>query len=187
LIVEAPKSVLAFGNVRPTTFTGGLGGPFNPSVLTVELRNTGNIPLQWSSSADVSWLLIHPEIGALAPGQSESVEISLGSAAEDFPSGILNGITRFENETDVAQALEQTFQVDVRSKVEQTSAVIENGVFRGELNVPAGNSHQVEYSEDLLIWIPLHSDVAPTLSGGTLKFEDPVSAAGLRFYRVRVE
>src|SRR5262249_21938396 len=77
LIVEEPKPVLTFGNLSALTFIGGLGGPFNPSNLVIELKNTGNISLNWAGSADMSWISIKPALGAISPGATQNVTITL--------------------------------------------------------------------------------------------------------------
>jgi subtilisin family serine protease len=184
LIVEEPRSVLAFGSLSGVNFLGGLGGPFNPSNLVFELKNTGNILLSWTSSADMPWVSIKPALGAIPPGATENVTITLTAAAETFGSGTNTAVLRFENKTGDGTALSQSVQVQVRSRLEPT-ATVTDGIFDGVLIAPREGPYELEFSEDLETWIPANATL--DVSGTIVKFQDLVNFGDRRFYRLRVD
>jgi subtilisin family serine protease len=184
LIVEEPKAVLTFGNLSSLSFSGGLGGPFAPSNLVFELKNTGNIALTFVGSADASWISFKAGSGTIAPGATQNVTIILSAAVESLPSGTNSTALRFENKTDTANILTQPIQVVVRTRVEQT-ATVTDGVFTATLVAPKEGVYQIEYSDDLQNWFDL--GVVPSVTGTSVKFEDFVNIGERRFYRLRVE
>jgi subtilisin family serine protease len=184
LIVEEPKAVLAFGNLSSLSFSGGLGGPFAPANLVLELKNVGNIPLSFAGSADMPWISFQSALGTIAPGGTQDVTIILSAAAEPLPSGTNNATLRFENKIDSANILTQPIQLVVRSRVEQTATVTDD-LFSATLVAPREGVYQVEYSDDLENWYDL--GVAPVVTGTTAKFDDVVNLGDRRFYRLRVE
>ncbi len=183
LALEEPEAILALDAINEASFVGGLGGPFEPSALQLQLRNNGNITLDWKESSDVPWIVAQPSRGTLKPGESSTIQITLGQT--DFPPGTNTAVLSFSNQSTQQAPIQQSILVVVRSHVQETSAAIVNGIFQGELAVPVGDVYQVEYSDDLSTWTPL--DATPVISGTMLKFQDFVNDGGQRFYRVRVD
>lgn len=81
------------------TATGGYGGPFTPEALPLELTNTGGKDCRWSAAsaagaddaadaaADNTWVAVIPFSGTIEPGQTESVAVRVGRAADGLAPG----------------------------------------------------------------------------------------------------
>jgi PKD repeat protein len=164
-------------------FSGGLGGPFAPSNITVQLRNSGNAPLNWSATPEAAWLESTPSSGSLARGETTEVLISVSTNANQLSAGLHNSAVAFQN-TSVpsTRSLRQLLQLQVNSRLSPT-AVVQNGVFRAELSATQAGSYSVEFSTDLVTWSPLATVMA---QNGSVQFDDIVSSTGQRFYRLRL-
>lgn len=75
------------------------GGSAIPGFVEYVLKNTGAAPLDWTASADVSWVDVSVASGRLEAGQQTSVTVSLNQQADALQSGIHEGMFRFANKT----------------------------------------------------------------------------------------
>ncbi len=57
-------------------FQAARGGP-NPEPQRLTISNRGGQPLTWSASADKSWVKLNPDRGALKPGESAEVTVTV--------------------------------------------------------------------------------------------------------------
>jgi subtilisin family serine protease len=184
-IAPTEAGVLEFTAAPGNLFTGGLGGPFTPESIPVELRNSGTGSLDWNSSVDNTWVEASPASGTLAAGESITVWIRLGSTAATLPAGEQAANVRFLNAS-VAGSTEftQPVRLQVNSRLEHSSISIQDGRFQAELSAPVAGTYTVEYSTDLQSWQPLASVLAVN---GSVSFDDAVEPEGKRFYRLRLE
>jgi uncharacterized repeat protein (TIGR03803 family) len=68
--------------------TGNIGGPFNVTSQNLTLTNVGGNLLSWSLGVDSTWLDVSTNQGAIAPGASFSLTVSLdATAAGSLPAG----------------------------------------------------------------------------------------------------
>ncbi len=74
-------------------------GSLTPSATEYVLRNTGEQPLNWSVSSDVTWLDITPRSGQLVAGASTSVSIGHNFLVHDLVPGRYNAHVDFTNNT----------------------------------------------------------------------------------------
>ncbi|UCE99611.1 MAG: S8 family serine peptidase [Planctomycetota bacterium] len=78
---------------------GGTPEPFIPDSKEYTLRNIGSALLDWDVSWTADWLDVEPNSGALLPGDSCSVIVSLNDKVYNLPPGDYNDILAFENIT----------------------------------------------------------------------------------------
>lgn len=79
---------LAINPVDDFESLGHLGGPFDPTFKDYTLTNVGPAPIQWMAMRTALWLDISLAGGALAPGASEVVRVSLNPSANALPEDI---------------------------------------------------------------------------------------------------
>ncbi len=78
--------------------SGPIGGPFAPASITYTVRNTFDIPMPYTVTADVPWLNITNGSGTLAPDATANVTVAIDQAdAAAFPAGIIEGAVAFTN------------------------------------------------------------------------------------------
>lgn len=165
-------------------FTGGLGGPFDPSGISIQLRNSGNAALDWSGGANMSWVALDPAAGVLAPGESTTVFASMNTNANTLPAGAHEASIEFRNTSvPAAEVLRQPVRLQINTRLEHSSATIQNGRFRAELSAPQSGTFAVEYSIDLVTWESLST--VPAVNG-SVAFDDAVGPGQKRFYRLRL-
>ncbi len=89
--------------VTPTagnsSFTGGKGGPFNPSSTSYNLVNIGSGSVTWSATNTTSWLTISPASGTLAAGANTNVAVSVNANANNLFPGAYSDTVTFTNTT----------------------------------------------------------------------------------------
>jgi subtilisin family serine protease len=181
--LEGGVGVLEFTPPATNLFTGGFGGPFQPSGYLVELRNSGGAALDWNAAADAPWIEATPSSGTLNPGESLNVQVALSSAAQTLAPGLHTGQIEFRNlSVAVAAPLIQPLQAQVNAHVVTSSAKIRDGAFQGQMSAPTTGDFAVEYSEDLLNWNLLE---VRSSTDGSISFSDSDVSQGRRFYRLR--
>ncbi len=79
------------------TASGPVGGPFNITSATYTLKNNGAAALNWTASTPAAWLSLSAASGALAPGATTTVTVSLNAAANGLPAAILTDSVVFTN------------------------------------------------------------------------------------------
>jgi autotransporter-associated beta strand protein len=88
-------NALALGPVNPVTmaptnglaFAGPVGGPFVPAAGTFTLANIGGTSRQWSLINTSAWYTVSPGSGALAPGATANVTVTIAAAAGTLAAG----------------------------------------------------------------------------------------------------
>ncbi len=79
---------------------GVTGGPFSPPSQMYTLTNIGAGTVQWSASCTQGWVGLSATGGALGPGESTTVTVSIDpSAANGLPSGVYTDAVLFANLT----------------------------------------------------------------------------------------
>jgi len=73
------------------------GGPFLPSSQTYTLSNTGGSAISWTVTKSQSWVSLSATGGALAPGQSTTVTVSINSNADFLDVGTHGDTITFSN------------------------------------------------------------------------------------------
>jgi hypothetical protein len=79
---------------------GEPGGPFTPASLAYTLENNSDGTILFEASADQAWIDVTPTSGALSPGATATVTVSLGAAADGLPTGLYDGTVSFVNLVD---------------------------------------------------------------------------------------
>lgn len=79
--------------------SGTEGGPFIPSSKTYTLSNTGGSSINWTASKGQNWVSLSATSGALSPGGSTTVTISINSNANSLAPGNYVDIANFTNTT----------------------------------------------------------------------------------------
>jgi hypothetical protein len=181
--LEGGVGVLELTPPATNLFTGGFGGPFQPSSYAVKLRNSGGAALEWNAAADAPWMEATPSSGTLNPGESLDVGIALSSAAQSLAPGLHTGQIEFRDASVAGAApLIQRVQAQVNARVVTSSANIRDGAFQGQISAPTAGDFAVEYSEDLLNWNLLE---IRSSTDGSISFSDSDLSQGRRFYRLR--
>jgi hypothetical protein len=181
--IEGGAAVLEFTPGIEIQFTGGIGGPFQPESLSVDLRNSGSLPLQWSSTPSAPWVNATPSSGTINPGQSISVLVGISTNASLLAEGPHEGTVQFRNDAAPdTQSFLQAVHLLVSGRIEGSSIEVVDGQFRAEINTPQPGSYAVEFTTDLVNWETL-TTASP--QNGAVTFNDPLAAGGHRFYRLR--
>jgi hypothetical protein len=98
---------------RGAVANGPVGGPFTVSTQNVLLANTGTASFNWTLGAPPAWLNVSSTGGTLSGGGSDSVTLSLNSAANGPTAGVYTANLWFTNTTSGLGQLRQfTLQVD---------------------------------------------------------------------------
>jgi len=97
LEVTPPPGALTVTPSTGLSSSGPLGGPFTPSSLTYTLENTGGIPLNWTASKTQTWTTLSATGGALSPGSTAAVTVSINAAADGLPAGDYGDTVTFTN------------------------------------------------------------------------------------------
>ncbi|MBK8092785.1 MAG: choice-of-anchor D domain-containing protein [Verrucomicrobiaceae bacterium] len=79
--------------------TGPAGGPFTPASKEYTLSNLGGNSLNWTATANQTWLSLSTASGTLNVGESIAVTASITSAANSLPGGNHNATLTFTNTT----------------------------------------------------------------------------------------
>jgi len=97
LTVTPPPGALTVTPSTGLSSAGPLGGPFTPSSLTYTLENTGGIALNWTASKTQTWTTLSATGGALSPGATATVTVSINAAADGLPAGDHGDTVTFTN------------------------------------------------------------------------------------------
>ena len=81
--------------------SGGVGGPFTVTSMTLVLTNVGTNTLTWSLANSSAWLSAAPTGGTLSPGgPATAVAVSLNSVASNLTAGTYSATLAFTNLND---------------------------------------------------------------------------------------
>ena len=175
-------AILEFTPSNGAQFSGLTGGPFNPSPISLTVRNGGNATLQWSGTPNEPWIQLSPASGELSPGQSATLQLGLSAAANALAAGTYNGSIEFRNLSALGSAtFQQAISLNVSPRVSNPTVQLQNGQLRASIPAPQSGSFAVEYSIDLTNWQTL---TTASDENGVVSFVDPVGV-GHRFYRLR--
>lgn len=183
-IQVASAGLLEFSPASNDLFAGGLGGPFSPSSVAVELHNSGGAPLEWTSTPSAAWIEVSPAAGRLIPGGSATVHMSISTNTSSLTAGMHNGSVEFKNSSVAGSTVfSQPLRVRVDAILQGSSASLRDGKFQAELPAPQSGMFAVEHSVDLQNWVLLTTIDA---SNGGVKFTDTETSEAQRFYRLRL-
>ena len=76
---------------------GAAGGPFNGTIQTFTLRNTGAGPLNWSLGCTSAWLTVSSGSGGLGAGNQTNLAVSLTATANSLAAGNYAATVFFTN------------------------------------------------------------------------------------------
>lgn len=80
--------------------TGAEGGPFNPVVQTYTLTNDSESPIDWTASKTQDWVTLSKAGGNLAGEASDTLTVSINSAADALAVGEHGDTVTLTNTTD---------------------------------------------------------------------------------------
>jgi len=99
LTVTGPAGSLAVSPTGGLASEGFAGGPFSPSALTYTLHNPGSTSIDWTAAATEPWTSLSETAGALGPGASVTVTVSINEAAASLAVGSYGDTVTFTNTT----------------------------------------------------------------------------------------
>ncbi|HZV35121.1 MAG TPA: protease pro-enzyme activation domain-containing protein [Verrucomicrobiae bacterium] len=99
-LLQPPKETLLITPPLGFTSFGPGGGPYSVTSQTYTLKNIGAQPLSWTATKDSSWLNLSANSGALNPGASTTVTVSLNSTVSNLLIATVSGNVSFANLTD---------------------------------------------------------------------------------------
>ena len=81
--------------------SGAVGGPFTPTSKQYLVTNPGSAPIDFAvgKESGANWIDVSPAAGALAPGQSLAVTVSINANADALPAGAHTENVIFTNTT----------------------------------------------------------------------------------------
>ncbi len=97
LTVTPPPGALTVTPSTGLSASGPLGGPFTPPSLTYTLENTGGSTLDWTATRTQDWTTLSDTGGALGPGETAAVTVSINAAADGLPAGDYGDLITFAN------------------------------------------------------------------------------------------
>jgi subtilisin family serine protease len=174
LQVTAPESI---------TFNGHPGGPFLPESFSLWLTNTGSAPLQWSANSTNGLFIAQPESGALDPGTSTNLLVTLAPKAASLPIGRTEAELTLTNLSNALGSQKLTLALSVHGTL-SLRAVPENpeSVFHVQFAADPQTLYVIESSLDLSRWSPISTN-GPA-AGATIDFSERLDG-DRRFYRAR--
>ena len=158
-LTATPFGELAVSDNQGMAAAGYYGGPFSPSQKTQTLTNTGDAPLDWTATADTSWLSLSSTGGALAPGASVNLITSIN--APTTPPGSRQGTVTLANTTNGIGGTVISHSLGVA--LPPPSILSEPPVTGGTDNtlgwsaVPGANRYEVQACTDSGFTVPLTS------------------------------
>jgi len=85
--------------------SGPLGGSFSPASRTYTLTNTGANALNWTAAKTAAWVTLSKASGTLAGGATDTVTVSIGTAANSLAAGAYSDTITF---SDLTHSTQQT-------------------------------------------------------------------------------
>ncbi|MBM4117099.1 hypothetical protein FJ251_05040 [bacterium] len=79
--------------------SGDQGGPFSPASQVYTIENAGETAFSFQVTDDAAWVSIAGGSGALNPGATAQVTVSINSAANGLPQGLHSATVQFTNTT----------------------------------------------------------------------------------------
>lgn len=99
LTVNLAPGILAVTPVGGLNSSGNVGGPFTPSSITYTLSNTGDAAIDWTVGKTQSWVTLSKLSGTLAAGATDTLIVSINSAANSLAAGSYADTVTFSNAT----------------------------------------------------------------------------------------
>jgi hypothetical protein len=93
---EGALAVTPAGGMSPS---GQVGGPFSNDDQTYTLENVGGAELDWSATANVTWLSLSAASGTLAPGETLALDAGLNANADALAPGMYTGALTISNDS----------------------------------------------------------------------------------------
>ncbi|MCC6036778.1 MAG: hypothetical protein LM632_01030 [Armatimonadetes bacterium] len=111
--------------------SGPQGGPFSPSSKQYTLRNVGGKSINWSATADRSWVTVSPSSGSLSPGSTTTVTVSINSNANSLSPGNYTSTVSFTNTTNGLGNTSRTVQLTVQQTTVQYTLYVRSSPVTG--------------------------------------------------------
>jgi len=157
--VPSDLKVLSFGSL---TAYGPIGGTFVNGSAQFTIQNAnGSSPINWSVSKSQPWVSITPSSGTLAPNATDTVTVSLNSAANTLAAGTFTDTVTFS----VANGIAQTRPVSLRvlNTLTKIADTFDTGIDLTQWSTITGVSS------------PNFPPIAPMASNNSLWFTHPSS------------
>jgi len=133
--------------------TGPAGGPFSPNSQSYSLVNSGTNSLTWSFTNNSSWLGASATGGTLAAGATNSLTVSLTSAANNLAVGSYAASVGFSNwNTHVVQGIPFSLQTLQPFSVAPTTGFNSSGLVGGPFSPASQNFVLTNSSSSPLAW-----------------------------------
>ncbi|MBI2929695.1 MAG: S8 family serine peptidase [Verrucomicrobia bacterium] len=97
LFVPSSSGGLSLTPAANLAASGNVGGPFAPTSQPYTIANTGSSSLNWAATKTQDWLELSAASGALSPGASTTVTVSLNASAAALPAGSYLDTVSFVN------------------------------------------------------------------------------------------
>jgi len=111
--------------------SGPQGGPFSPSSKQYTLRNVGGKSINWSATANSSWVTVSPSSGSLSPGSTTTVTVSINSNANSLSPGNYASTVSFTNTTNGLGNTSRTVQLTVQQTTVQYTLYVRSSPVTG--------------------------------------------------------
>ncbi|MFP4380136.1 MAG: S8 family serine peptidase [Candidatus Sumerlaeia bacterium] len=112
---SSPADAMSVSPDSPLMASGPTGGPFDPASQAYRLGNSGSSALNWSVSADATWLRFTPSSGSIPAGGEVSVSAIIAPQAGSLAGGLHEATITFSNGT-TGQAFERPFELMVHGE-----------------------------------------------------------------------
>jgi len=119
LVVLPSSGLSSYGNV---------GGPFDPSSKDYTLTNTGSASLDWAVTKTQAWVALSSASGALAPGDSTIVTVSINPEANSLEVGAYSDLVTFTNATNGHGTTSRGVTLTVSDGPQMASSISQYGI-----------------------------------------------------------
>jgi hypothetical protein len=163
--------------------SGSLGGPFHPGNQVYTLINTGDATLNWMAANMQNWLSLSSSSGALAPGESKTLTVSIEASAALLPVGSYADTVVFTNTSNGQGNSSRNMSLRIRAvpPAQLTlDASANHGQLRLRLTAEPGKLYRIETSTDLQTWTPLFTNTIA--ADGFFEFTELTSGASAQQY-----
>jgi hypothetical protein len=179
LTVNARPGTLAVAPLDGLDANGVVGGPFSPPAKDYLLQNTGATAFDWTAGASETWLSVSAASGTLEPGESTTVTISIGAAADSLAAGAYAGVISFTNVTNGRGSASRSVSLTVTTPGALTVSPAEGLAATGTVGgpfVPSSRDYTLQNTGGTAIsWTAAGSETWTALSAGSGALEPGAS------------
>ena len=121
--IQVDQAIAALGGagntdlqVTPETdlsATGRQGGPFTPASTSYTVTNGGSGIMDFTVTTTADWVTLTPDSGSLGAGQSTSVTVTIGPAADLLAPGVYPTTVRFIDQTGTSDSEQRSVDLAV--------------------------------------------------------------------------